>query len=78
MALYYFANEWNTRTQAQKNANPSKENMEKLATKLLSDDTKMRADLSNGIDSINDILEKEEKINNFVSENYKYNAQRGI
>jgi len=78
MALYYFANEWNTRTQAQKDVNPSKDNMEKLATKLLSDETKMRADLANGIESINDIVEKEETINKFVSENYTYNSNRGL
>lgn len=78
MALYYFAHEWQTRTQAQKDANPSKDNMEILATKLLSDDTKMRADLSNGIESINDILDKEATINAFVTENYTYNSDRGV
>jgi len=72
MALYYFAHEWNTRTQAQKDANPAKENMEILAKKLLSDEVKMRADLSNGIDTINDIIEKEATINKFVSANYTY------
>src|SRR5574343_161139 len=42
MALYYFAHEWQTRTQAQKDANPAKVSMETLAAKLLSDDVKMR------------------------------------
>ena len=78
MALYYFAHEWQTRTQAQKDANPAKDNMEQLATKLLSDDLKMRGDLSNGIESINDIIEKEEIIEKFVSENYTYTDDRGI
>ena len=78
MALYYFAHEWQTRTQAQKDANPSKDNMEQLATKLLSDELKMRGDLANGIESINDIVEKEETIEKFVSENYTYNDTRGV
>lgn len=78
MALYYFANEWNTRTPAQKDANPAKDSMEQLTTKLLSDDTQMRADLSNGIESINDIIEKEETINKFVTDNYTYNSNRGV
>ena len=78
LALYYFAHEWQTRTQAQKDANPAKVNMEALATKLLSDDVKMRADLSNGISSINEIVEKEEIINKFVASNYSYNAGRGV
>lgn len=78
MALYYFANEWNTRTPEQKNSNRAKDNMDKLANKLLSDDTKMRADLTNGIESMNEIVEKEATINKFVSENYKYNASRGV
>lgn len=77
LALYYFAHEWQTRTQAQKDANPAKDNMEYLATKLLSDDVKMRADLAHGIDSINEIVEKEETINKFISENYTYNETRG-
>lgn len=72
MALYYFANEWNGRTPAQKNANKNKVSMDTLTAKLLSDDVKMRADLSNGIDSINDIVEKEVAINKFVSANYSY------
>lgn len=78
MALYYFANEWQTRTDAQKAQNPSRDSMEQLATKLLSDDVKMRADLANGIESMSEIVEKEEAINKFVSENYKYNDSRGI
>ncbi len=77
LALYYFAHEWQTRSQAQKDANPSKDAMEVLATKLLSDDVQMRADLKNGIDSINEIVEKEETINKFVAANYAYNASRG-
>lgn len=77
MALYYFAHEWQTRTQAQKDANPSKNAMEQFANKLLADDVTMRADLKNGIDSINEIIEKEEEINKFVAENYAYNASRG-
>lgn len=77
MALYYFAHEWQTRTQAQKDANPAKNSMEVLAAKLLSDDVKMRSDLKDGIDSINEIVEKEETINKFVAENYTYNASRG-
>jgi|SaaInlStandDraft_4_1057021.scaffolds.fasta_scaffold31054_2 hypothetical protein len=77
-AMYYFAHEWNTRTPAQKDANPAKDNMEKLSNKLLSDDTKMRADLSNGIESLVDIIEKEATINKLVTDNYKYNSTRGI
>lgn len=77
LALYYFAHEWQTRSQAQKDANPAKDAMEVLSAKLLSDDVKMRADLKDGIDSINQIVEKEEAINKFVAENYSYNASRG-
>lgn len=77
MALYYFAHEWQTRTQAQKDANPAKDSMEVLAAKLLSDDVKMRGDLKDGIEAINEIIDKEETINKFVAENYSYNAQRG-
>lgn len=78
MLLYYFAHEWNNRTPDQKNANPSKNNMDRLVSKLLSDETKLRADFTNGMESINDILEKEEIINTFVTNNYKYDASRGI
>jgi hypothetical protein len=77
MALYYFAHEWQTRTEVQKGVNKNRVNMEKLANKLLSDDVQMRADLSNGITSINDIVEKEALIEKFVSENYKYDSSRG-
>lgn len=77
-ALYYFAHEWNSRTPEQKASNSAREQMDKLTSKLLSDDVKMRADLKDGIDSLNEIIEKEETINKFVSENYTYNADRGI
>jgi len=76
-ALYYFAHEWNTRTEAEKNANKSRANMDKLAAKLLSDSCKMRADLANGMSAIDDILVKEAAINKFVTDNYSYNADRG-
>jgi hypothetical protein len=78
MALYYFAHEWNTRTQAQKDANPSKNSMDKLTATLLSDEVKMRADLKGGIESISEIVEKEEQINQFVTSAYSYNADRGV
>ena len=52
--------------------------MEQLAKKLLSDDVKMRADLKNGIETLNEILEKEEIINQFITNNYSYNANRGL
>jgi len=78
MALYYFAHEWNSRTEEQKNANQAKENMNMLVSKLLSDDVKMRSDLKDGMEKICDILEKEEKINALVSSNYIYNAGRGV
>ena len=65
LALYYFAHEWQSRS------------MEQLANKLLSDEVKMRADLVDGIESINEIVEKEESINKFIADNYKYNAGRG-
>jgi hypothetical protein len=77
LALYYFAHEWQSRTQAQKDANPARDSMEQLANKLLSDEVKMRADLVAGIESINEIVEKEESINKFIADNYKYNAGRG-
>lgn len=77
LALYYFAHEWQSRTQAQKDANPARDSMEQLANKLLSDEVKMRADLIDGIESINEIVEKEESINKFIADNYKYNAGRG-
>lgn len=77
MALYYFAHEWQTRTQLQKDTNPASESMEKLASTLLSDEIKMRADLKDGIESMAEIVEKEESINKFVTENYAYNATRG-
>lgn len=77
LAMYYFAHEWQTRTQAQKDANPAKDNMEVLSSKLLSDEVKMRADLKDGIESVVDILEKEERINAFISNNYGYNDGRG-
>jgi hypothetical protein len=77
-ALYYFAHEWQSRTQAQKDSNPAKEQMEQLSKKLLSDDVKMRADLKNGIETLNEILEKEEIINQFIANNYSYNANRGL
>lgn len=76
-AMYYFAHEWNSRTPEQKAANPSRESMDILTDRLLSDDVKMRADLTHGIDSISEILEKEEKINNFITNNYTYNDSRG-
>jgi hypothetical protein len=77
LALYYFAHEWQTRSQAQKDTNPAKDSMEILSAKLLSDDVKMRGDLVAGIESINEIVEKEEAINQFVAANYAYNATRG-
>lgn len=77
-ALYYFAHEWNSRTQEQKDSNPAKVQMDTLTAKLLSDDVKMRADLANGLETLNEVLEKEEAINKFVSENYTYNDDRGI
>ena len=77
MVMYYFANEWQTRTDEQKAMNPAKDNMERLSAKILSDDIKMRADLANGIESMDTIIEKEERINKFVTKNYKFNSQRG-
>lgn len=78
MAMYYMAHEWQGRTDAQRAANPKAAQMNQLTNKLLSDDTKMRADLSNGIDSINDIISSEAEINKIVTENYKYNNSRGV
>lgn len=77
-ALYYFAHEWNTRTQDQKDSNPAKNSMDQLTSKLLSDDIKMRADLKDGLEVVKEIVEKEIEINKFVNENYKYNDGRGI
>lgn len=77
-ALYYFAHEWNGRTPEQKAGNTSKLQMDALTEKLLSDTVKMRADLKDGIDSLNEILEKEETINKFITNNYTYNSDRGI
>lgn len=77
-ALYYFANEWNSRTDVQKNANPQKASMDKLASKLLSDEVKMRTDLENGISKLNEIIETEQKINDVIAETYKYDSERGL
>ena len=76
-AMYYMANEWNLRTDAEKSKNPQKDNMTKLTNKLLSDDVKMRADLSNGADKLSEIIETEERINNLITESYKYDTTRG-
>lgn len=78
MAMYYMAYEWDSRTDAQKSANPNKVKMDTLTAKLLSDETKMRADLTNGIDKINEIISGEDQINAIVTENYKYNDDRGV
>jgi len=75
--LYYLANEWNLRDESKKLIKPYKDKMDKLSSKLLSDETKMRADLSNGIEKINEIIEREEKINKLVKDTYKYDSQRG-
>jgi len=77
-ALYYFANEWNLRTEAQKVSNPHRTSMDSLTTKLLSDDVKMRADLSNGIEKLNKIIETEAAINTLITETYKYDSNRGL
>jgi len=73
--MYYLANEWNLRTDAQKATNP---NMTHFADKLLSDEVKMTSELQDGIAKMNIILENEEAINNLVSETYKYDSSRGI
>lgn len=73
--LYYMANEWNTRSEADKAANTG---MTALTSKLLSNEVKMTADLQDGISKMNTILENEEAINNLVSETYKYDSSRGI
>jgi len=78
MAMYYMAYEWNSRTDAQKSTNPSKAGMDTLTEKLLSDSTKLRADLSNGLDKISEIISTEAEINKLVTENYKYNDSRGV
>ena len=78
MAMYYMAHEWNSRTEAQKSTNKNRTNMDKLTEKLLSDSTKLRADLSNGIEKINDIISTEAEINKLVITNYKYNDGRGL
>lgn len=77
-AMYYMAHEWNGRTDAQKATNSNKANMDKLTEKLLSNDVKMRADLANGVEKLNEIIETEETINNLVSETYTYNSDRGV
>ena len=78
MAMYYMAYEWNSRTEAEKSANPKKDGMNKLANKLLSDSTKLRADLTNGIEKINNIIFTEAEINKLVKEKYEYNSSRGV
>jgi len=77
-AMYYLANEWNSRTEAQKAKNTQKVGMDSLTAKLLSDDVKMRADLSNGIEKLNEIIETESTINDLVTDTYKYNSARGL
>ena len=76
-AMYYLANEWNSRTDEQKAKNPQKDAMNSLTKKLLSNDVKMRADLSNGIEKLNKIIETEADINKFITKTYKYNSTRG-
>lgn len=78
MAMYYMAHEWNSRTESEKSQNPKKDGMNALTNKLLSDKTKLRADLSNGIEKINEIVSTEAEINKIVTENYKYNTSRGV
>jgi hypothetical protein len=73
--MYYVANEWNLRTEAQKVTNTK---MTQFANKLLSNEVKMTADLQDGITKMNTILENEAAINDLVSKTYKYNASRGI
>ena len=77
-AMYYLANEWNSRTEAQKASNTNRVGMDSLTAKLLSDDVKMRADLSNGIEKLNEIIETEAVINDLVTESYKYDSERGL
>ncbi len=76
-AIYYMVYEWNNRTDAEKEKNPSKNAMDALSAKLLSDEVKMRVDLADGINKLNTFLETEEKINTFVTEQYTYNSERG-
>ena len=73
--MYYVANEWNLRTDAQKATNPK---MTTFADKLLSDDVKMTLDLTDGASKMNTILENEEAIDKIVKDTYKYDSSRGI
>jgi hypothetical protein len=77
VVMYYFANEWNSRNATQKANNPQHERMDRLTSKLLNSETKMRADLSDGFDKLETFIKEEEKINKLVSAKYKYNSQRG-
>lgn len=77
-AMYYMAYEWKGRTDAERSNNPNRENMNKLSDKILSDKVKMRADLTNGLDKLDEILTVEEEINTLITDTYKYNDTRGL
>jgi hypothetical protein len=69
--LYYFVNEWKDRSEELKNKNKNRVAMDKFAKTLLDDETKMRADLNDGMSKIKKILQKEEKIKKIVEVKYK-------
>ena len=69
--LYYFAYEWKNRSEDLKNKNKNREAMDKITNEILSDDTKLRADLENGLEKVTEIIKKEARIKKIVEEKYK-------